>query len=103
MKILGAGLLGAAVIFVSGIVAWGGFNTVMEATNTMDFCIGCHEMQDNVYQEYKTTVHFQNGSGVRASCSDCHVPDPWVHKFVRKIQATGELYHWALENSKPSA
>lgn len=96
MKILGASLIGAAVIFVSGIIAWGGFNTVMEATNTMDFCIGCHEMQDNVYQEYKKTVHFQNRSGVRASCSDCHVPDPWVHKFVRKIKASGELYHWAL-------
>ena len=96
IKILGASLVGAGVLFVGGIVAWGGFNTAMEATNTTGFCISCHEMFDNVYQEYKQTVHYQNRTGVRASCSDCHVPDPWVWKFVRKIQATNELYHWAL-------
>ena len=96
IKILGAGLIGAGVIFTSGIVAWGGFNTVMEATNTTEFCVSCHEMFDNVYQEYRQTVHYQNRTGVRASCSDCHVPDPWVWKFVRKVQATNELYHWAL-------
>ena len=96
IKILGASLAGAAVIFVSGIVAWGGFNTAMEATNTMGFCVTCHEMFDNVYQEYKQTVHYQNRTGVQASCSDCHVPDPWVHKLMRKIQATNELYHWVL-------
>ena len=96
IKILGASLVGAAVIFVSGIVAWGGFNTAMEATNTTGFCISCHEMFDNVYQEYRTTIHYENRTGVRASCSDCHVPDPWIWKFVRKIQATNELYHWAL-------
>ena len=93
-KILGASLAGAVVIFISGIVAWGGFNTAMEATNTLTFCITCHEMQSNVYQEYAQTVHYQNRTGVRATCSDCHVPDPWVHKVVRKIQATKELYHW---------
>lgn len=96
MKILGASLVGAAVLFFGGIVAWGGFNTAMEATNTTGFCITCHEMYDNVYQEYKQTTHYSNRTGVRASCSDCHVPDPWVWKFVRKIQATAELYHWAL-------
>ena len=53
-------LLGLLVVgFFSGIIFWGGFNTGMEATNTMDFCIGCHEMRDNVYEEYKTTIHLQ--------------------------------------------
>ena len=94
MKILGASLAGATVIFFSGIIAWGGFNTAMEATNTMGFCISCHEMEANVYQEYTQTIHFQNRSGVRASCSDCHVPDPWIYKVVRKIRASNELVHW---------
>jgi cytochrome c-type protein NapC len=85
-----------ALGFGSGIVFWGGFNTVMEATNTMPFCISCHEMRDNVYKEYSTTIHHQNRTGVQATCSDCHVPREWVHKFVRKIQATNELFHWAL-------
>ncbi len=83
-------------LFVAGIIFWGGFNTAMEATNTLGFCISCHEMKENVYKEYTKTIHFQNRTGVRATCSDCHVPDPWVHKFVRKIKASNELVHKVL-------
>jgi len=82
--------------FVSGIIFWGGFNTAMEATNTETFCISCHEMEDYVYEEYKDTVHYSNRTGVRATCPDCHVPKPWIHKMVRKIQASNELWHKAL-------
>lgn len=78
---------------LAGVIFWGGFNTFMEYTNTMQFCVSCHEMRDNVYEEYKKTVHYKNPSGVRATCADCHVPRPWVHKFVRKVYATNELYH----------
>ena len=82
--------------FVGGIVFWGGFNTAMEATNTMPFCKSCHEMRAYVYEEYSTKIHYQNRTGVQATCSDCHVPKEWFHKVIRKIQASRELYHWAL-------
>ena len=78
--------------FASGIVFWGGFNTVVEATNAESFCISCHEMRDNVYAEYKNTIHYSNRTGVRAVCADCHVPRDWTHKMIRKVQATKELY-----------
>ena len=78
---------------IAGIIFWGGFNTAMEATNTLGFCISCHEMRTTVFEEYKKTVHFKNPSGVRVICSDCHVPKAWTPKLIRKIQATGELYH----------
>lgn len=78
--------------FFSGIFFWGGFNTGMEATNTMDFCIGCHEMRDNVYAEYKDTVHDRNRTGVRAVCTDCHVPREVGPLLARKVAATFELY-----------
>ena len=78
--------------FASGVIFWGGFNTVVEATNTESFCISCHEMRDNVYAEYKQTIHYSNRTGVRAVCSDCHVPKDWTHKMIRKIQASRELY-----------
>jgi cytochrome c-type protein NapC len=78
--------------FFGGIIFWGGFNTGMEATNTLAFCTSCHEMRDNVYQEYKQTIHYSNRTGVRAICSDCHVPHDWTPKIIRKIQATGELW-----------
>jgi len=81
-----------AIGMVSGLIFWGGFNTGMEATNQLGFCISCHEMRDTVFQEYKETIHYKNRSGVRAICPDCHVPKDWGHKFVRKIQASQELY-----------
>lgn len=78
--------------FVGGIVSWSGFHGAMDATNTLEFCIGCHEMQDTVYQEYKETVHYSNRSGVRAVCADCHVPKEFTHKVMRKIAASKEVY-----------
>ena len=82
--------------FIAGIVFWGGFNWAMEMTNTEQFCISCHEMEDTVYQEYISTVHYSNRTGVRATCPDCHVPKEWIHKVKRKIQASNELWHKAL-------
>ncbi|TNF92109.1 MAG: cytochrome C552 [Gammaproteobacteria bacterium] len=96
-KVLMGTTLAAALFFmIVGVIFWGGFNTAMEATNTMEFCISCHEMEENVYREYTKTIHFTNRSGVQATCSDCHVPDPWVHKVVRKVQASKELWHKVL-------
>jgi cytochrome c-type protein NapC len=86
-----AGTLLAAGIGL-GVIGWGGFNTVVEWTNREQFCIGCHEMRDNVYQEYTKTIHYNNRTGVRAICADCHVPREWTDKMVRKVKATRELW-----------
>lgn len=91
MKCAMGSLLGFG--FVAGIIFWGGFNWSMELTNTEDFCITCHEMEQNVYREYKETIHYNNRTGVRATCPDCHVPRTWIHKVARKIRATNELFH----------
>lgn len=86
-------LLSLLVIgFAAGIVFWGGFNTALEATNTLEFCTTCHEMRDTVYQEYKRTIHYSNRTGVRAICSDCHVPKDWTHKMLRKAKASFEVW-----------
>ncbi|MCL2656503.1 MAG: NapC/NirT family cytochrome c [Betaproteobacteria bacterium] len=78
--------------FIGGIVFWGGFNTALEATNTEEFCISCHEMRDNTYAEYKETIHYKNRTGVRAVCANCHVPKEWGPKMLRKIQASKEVW-----------
>ena len=80
--------LGGFAMFVAGILFWGGFNWAVEATNTEAFCVSCHEMRDNVYAEYKETIHYHNRTGVRATCPDCHVPKVWAYKMQRKIAAT---------------
>ncbi|MEZ9834963.1 NapC/NirT family cytochrome c [Vibrio breoganii] len=75
--------------FAGGLLFWGAFNTGMEYTNTEEFCSGCHEP---IVQEIQETIHYSNRSGVRAICSDCHVPHEWTDKIVRKVQASKELF-----------
>lgn len=78
--------------FIAGIIFWGGFHWALELTNREPFCISCHEMRDNVYQELRETIHYTNRSGVRATCPDCHVPHEWGPKIIRKIKASRELW-----------
>lgn len=74
--------------FAAGILFWGAFNWSVELSNKEAFCISCHEMRSTVFEELKSTVHYSNRTGVRAICSDCHVPKEWIHKMTRKIQAS---------------
>jgi cytochrome c-type protein NapC len=78
--------------FIAGVMFWGGFNTAVQVTNTETFCISCHEMRNNPYEELKTTIHFSNRSGVRATCPDCHVPHQWSDKMARKMAASKEVW-----------
>ncbi|MCA1370413.1 NapC/NirT family cytochrome c [Bradyrhizobium sp. BRP14] len=78
--------------FVGGVMFWGAFNTALELTNTEEFCVSCHEMRTNLFEELTRTVHFSNRSGVRASCPDCHVPHEWTDKIARKMQASKEVW-----------
>lgn len=64
----------------------------MAYTNTQNFCIGCHEMRDNVYAEFKGTIHDVNRTGVHVICSDCHVPREPGPLILRKIRASLELW-----------
>lgn len=82
---LGALVLAGVAI---GVLATISFNGFVHYSNSMEFCISCHEMRDTVYQEYKNTSHFANASGVQATCADCHVPRQWLPKMERKIKAT---------------
>lgn len=53
-------------------------------------------MRYTVYQEYRHSVHYRNGSAVQAGCPDCRVQKQWIHKPARKIRASAELYHRAV-------
>ena len=78
--------------FIAGILFWGGFHWTLEATNTEEFCTSCHTMETNL-GEYRETIHYNNHSGVRAICSDCHVPHEWQYKMKAKIMAVKDVYH----------
>ncbi len=82
--VIGALIVGAVLLAAGAAgLAW---------TNTETFCTDCHEMRDNVYAEYKGTIHDINRSGVRAICSDCHVPRQPGPMLIRKVRASMELY-----------
>lgn len=78
--------------FIAGIIFWNAFDAGLKATNSEAFCISCHTMADNVYPELQQTVHFRNRTGVRAYCSDCHVPHNFTDKIARKVQASREVW-----------
>jgi cytochrome c-type protein NapC len=80
------------IIFAAGVIFAGLFSTGLHYTNEMEFCTSCHSMQVNL-EEYKETIHFKNPSGVQATCSDCHVPKPFVPKMMAKIMAAKDVYH----------
>ncbi|HZM34021.1 MAG TPA: NapC/NirT family cytochrome c [Burkholderiales bacterium] len=87
---LGLGLV-IATMFIGGTLLAAGA-AGLAWTNTESFCIGCHEMRENVYVEYKDTIHDKNRSGVRAVCSDCHVPREPIPMLKRKVAATFEVW-----------
>ncbi|MCK3658030.1 cytochrome C [Pasteurellaceae bacterium Pebbles2] len=72
------------------MLLWGGFNKGLEMTNTEQFCSDCH--MNDVVPEYRASVHYSNRSGVKAECSDCHVPHEFGPKMIRKIQASTEVW-----------
>lgn len=75
-----------------GAVGVVGFNFSLLATNTEAFCTSCHEMYAQPFQTVQQTAHFNNRSGVRPICSDCHVPHDFVPKMIRKIEAAREVW-----------
>ncbi|MCY4226262.1 MAG: NapC/NirT family cytochrome c [Gammaproteobacteria bacterium] len=78
--------------FLIGILFWGGFHWTIEASNSEEFCVSCHSMETNL-GEYRQTVHYYNHSGVRAVCSDCHVPKEWDHKMKAKAIAVKDVFY----------
>jgi cytochrome c-type protein NapC len=85
-------ILLTSIILVMGMVIAGLFNTGLSYTNEMEFCTSCHSMKIN-FEEYKETIHYKNASGVQATCSDCHVPKPFIPKMIAKVIAAKDVYH----------
>ncbi len=88
--------LSLLVIILTFVVGGIGFSEFVQRTSTTEFCISCHEMKSTVYEEYTKTIHYKNDAGVRASCSDCHVPHSWSEIIPRKIMAARDVYHHLL-------
>lgn len=88
--------LQALVLIVLGVLLTVGGKAAIDHTNTIEFCISCHEMKDNNYAEYSHTIHAKNRTGVKAVCSDCHVPHEFVDTMMRKIGASNDVLQHVL-------
>jgi cytochrome c-type protein NapC len=65
---------------------------ILAYTSTEKFCISCHEMSYN-FKEFEGTIHDTNRTGVRASCTDCHVPHDPGPLVLAKIKASRDLFY----------
>jgi nitrate/TMAO reductase-like tetraheme cytochrome c subunit len=94
--------VGGFLLFGIGVFAWVGFNAGLHYSNTFAFCTSCHEMRDSMLPEYVRSPHGKNAAGVRAICSDCHVPRDFFPKMRAKLAATAnELPKWAMGTRRP--
>lgn len=85
-----------ALIAIIGIgIGWltlGGTAAVLHATSSTEFCVSCHTMEKPLL-EYQSSVHFSNQTGIRAECSDCHIPQEPLDYLITKIRASKDIYH----------
>ena len=77
--------IGGFVAFFVGALALGGFNTALHMSSETEFCFACHSHELNIRPEYEASNHAHNASGVRAECSDCHLPEPWLDYVWTKM------------------
>jgi nitrate/TMAO reductase-like tetraheme cytochrome c subunit len=78
--------LGGFIAFGLGAVALGTTNYILHKTGETEFCYTCHSHDAFIRPEYEASSHFQNAAGVRAGCSDCHLPhDNWFELVYTKM------------------
>jgi len=91
-------LLAAGIVL--GIVGLLGFDYVLHATGTNEFCSSCHA--NDAAKEWRQSAHHNNRAGFVAGCSDCHLPREFVPKMVRKVKAAKEVWnHFAGKIDTP--
>lgn len=73
---------------VIGAVSVVGTQVAVAITGSDDFCgNACHSHAKFVYPEHKESGHYTNRTGVRAMCTDCHVPHDYPAKLIYKAKA----------------
>jgi nitrate/TMAO reductase-like tetraheme cytochrome c subunit len=80
-----------ALLFVGlavGAVGVVGTQVAVHLSGTDEFCgTTCHSHEKFVFPEHKLSMHYSNRTGVRAMCTDCHVPHNYPAKLLYKAKA----------------
>lgn len=80
-------VLGVVALFVLPFLSWLIGTETFYATGDAEFCVSCHTMKP-FEQAHEADVHGgQNDHGVRATCTQCHLPhDNSFNYFVTKAK-----------------
>ncbi|MBF0751281.1 MULTISPECIES: NapC/NirT family cytochrome c [unclassified Pasteurella] len=79
------------LISIGALALWGS-QAIMHKTSSTEFCVSCHSMNPP-QQEWEGSTHFTNAKGVRAECSDCHIPKEGWHYVKAKFIALKDVWH----------
>ena len=85
-----------ALVIVAVLVGGFAIEFSLEATTTDEFCVSCHEMEDNISGADEERLHLAGSGELHGSCADCHLPKPFLPRLRRKLRASAELYHHFL-------
>ena len=84
LMLVGGGLVLGAVLTL-------GFKAALQMTGSNEFCLSCHAQ--NAGLDWKRSSHYSNRVGLVVGCADCHEPQAFVPKMIRKTQAFNEIWH----------
>jgi len=85
---------GIVVVLFLLPLAWAGVETTLEWTSTPEFCASCHVMEPMVSAYYDSVHGGNNPVGVRAECTDCHLPHNNALIYLAAKSETGMHDMW---------
>lgn len=92
-------LLVLFVGFVVGLLATIYTNKALEYTSTNESCNMCH-VHPHVFDSWRLSTHYDNPSGFRANCVDCHLPPKGQGYLPEKLKAAArDIYGYVFKDS----
>lgn len=89
-RILIVGCLG----IVAGVLITIGLNIVWVKSSKDEACMACH-VHPHAEDSWRLSSHYNNGSGVKVSCVDCHLPPSGSFKYFGAKIKTGSKDVWS--------
>ncbi len=88
-----------AIAFVAGFIlpflSWWVGEESFTATSNAQFCVGCHSMEPFVASNADAAHGGNNEYGIKASCTDCHLPHNNSANYLYVKGLTGIRDIWA--------
>lgn len=87
---------------VVGICLSGGAGALLHKTSSNEYCMKCHYHTD-ADVAWKQSYHYNNGSGTKTDCIDCHLPESGTCRYYKAKVLTGAkdiLSYWTKDKEE---